>query len=138
VIECYNEFLTTRTQTEVSASDRKQQLEYHTLYLLQVLTLDRGTTSGLLVHNENDLGIMGSLPSRVDRELLLLWRNQVHQQHSILLGNIVAVIPESGEITDGVRLALAQTVRSFYQKTPDALRHQASGHVVPPTVQNHK
>ena len=44
-----------------------QQLAYHTLYFFQVLTLDRGTTSGLLVHDQNDLGIMGSLPAWVDR-----------------------------------------------------------------------
>ena len=53
--------------------DRRAQLHYHTLYLFQVLTLDRGTTSGLLVHDQNDLGILGSLPSRVDPELFARW-----------------------------------------------------------------
>jgi len=33
-------------------------------------TADRGTTSGLLVHDENDVGILGSLPSHVDKKLL--------------------------------------------------------------------
>ncbi|MEM6996238.1 MAG: coproporphyrinogen III oxidase, partial [Myxococcota bacterium] len=38
-----------------TAEDRDQQLAYHTVYLFQVLTLDRGTTSGLLVHDQNDV-----------------------------------------------------------------------------------
>ncbi|MCA9545639.1 MAG: coproporphyrinogen III oxidase, partial [Myxococcales bacterium] len=45
-----------------SDAERATQLAYHTLYLFQVLTLDRGTTSGLLVHDQNDVGILGSLP----------------------------------------------------------------------------
>ena len=39
-------------------------------YLFQVLTLDRGTTSGLLIHNQNDVGIMGSLSLYINKVLL--------------------------------------------------------------------
>lgn len=53
-----------------TAEEKAAQLDYHTLYLFQVLTLDRGTTSGLLIHDQNDVGIMGSIPSHVNRELL--------------------------------------------------------------------
>ena len=35
-----------------------------------VLILNRCTTSGLLVHDQNDVGIIGSLPSHVNRLLL--------------------------------------------------------------------
>ena len=40
--------------TPITDADRAAQLAYHTLYLFQVLTLDRGTTSGLLIHDQND------------------------------------------------------------------------------------
>jgi coproporphyrinogen III oxidase len=63
-----------RAHMSTSADDRQRQLAYHTLYLFQVLTLDRGTTSGLLVHDQNDVGILGSLPSQIDRALLASWR----------------------------------------------------------------
>ena len=56
-----------------TSQETRKQLEYHTLYFLQVLTLDRGTTSGLLVHNQNDVGILGSLPSKIDRGSLQGW-----------------------------------------------------------------
>ncbi|MCA9681288.1 MAG: coproporphyrinogen III oxidase, partial [Myxococcales bacterium] len=36
----------------ISEDDQARQIYYHTIYLLQVLTLDRGTTSGLLVHDQ--------------------------------------------------------------------------------------
>ena len=44
---------------------RKKQLAYHTRYFYQVLLLDRGTTAGLLVHDDNDVGTLGSLPGQV-------------------------------------------------------------------------
>ena len=46
-------------------------------YLFQVLTLDRGTTHGLLAHSENDVGTLGSLPTVVDRQLLQSWMEKV-------------------------------------------------------------
>lgn len=138
VIQRYLELLAKRLGSEVSEGDRKKQLAYHTLYLLQVLTLDRGTTSGLLVHNQNDLGIMGSLPSRVDKPLLKSWVSNVHDSQQDLLSEIVDTIPDSGEICSDVRLNLAQVVRGFYRQNPEALSQQAAGHLVPPTVENHK
>ncbi|MEZ4459135.1 MAG: coproporphyrinogen III oxidase [bacterium] len=67
--------------------DVAAQLRYHTLYLLQVLTLDRGTTSGLLVHDQNDAGILGSLPSYADVDLLLDWtHNQDRRRTSYCAG----------------------------------------------------
>lgn len=110
---------------EPTAEERARQLAYHTLYLFQVLTLDRGTTSGLLVHDQNDLGVMGSLPSKVDRALLASWRPRMTQPQSELLRAIVAALPVSGQVTDEVRVALAAVVRAHYRAHPEALAMQA-------------
>jgi coproporphyrinogen III oxidase len=123
----------------VEKADEATQLAYHTAYLLQVLTLDRGTTSGLLVHDQNDLGIMGSLPSFVDRNLLASWRLRLPELQRPLLEALVDVLPDStpSRVTNDVRLALAAAVRAFYRAQPEALELQASGGRVPPTVANH-
>jgi len=124
--------------TQISAEDRAEQLAYHTLYLFQVLTLDRGTTSGLLVHNENDVGILGSIPSHVNKELLLSWKAKMPSGQEELLEVIAACLDESGSVEEEQKAALAQAVREFYMKNPEALKMQASGDVSVPTVQNHK
>ncbi len=105
-----------------------KQLEYHTVYLFQVLTLDRGTTSGLLVHDQNDLGVMGSLPSYVDRGLLASWVPKMPGPQDGLLRAIVAALPEEqpAKVTDEVRVALAQIVRAHYRAHPEALALQAA------------
>jgi coproporphyrinogen III oxidase len=79
VIDTYIKIITSALNTRLSCSSKEisQQLRYHTLYLFQVLTLDRGTTSGLLIHNQNDLGIMGSLPANIDKALLFSWADKV-------------------------------------------------------------
>ncbi len=118
--------------------DRDKQLSYHTLYLFQVLTLDRGTTSGLLVHNENDIGILGSIPSHVNKNLLLSWKEKMPQGQEALLQVIADCLQDSGEVNEKEKVSLAQAVRSFYQKNPESLKMQASGNVAVPTVQNHK
>ncbi len=119
--------------------ERTRQLAYHTLYVFQVLTLDRGTTSGLLVHDQNDVGILGSLPTRIDRALLASWAARVEPPQDQLVRSLVAAMPETHpcELTDTVRAALAKIVRDHYRAHPEALALQASGDVVPPTVDNH-
>jgi len=126
------------THDSVSEEAKKEQLAYHTLYLFQVLTLDRGTTSGLLVHNENDVGILGSIPSHVNKELLLSWREKMPSGQEELLDVIAACLDESGSVDDEQKAALAQAVREYYTEHPEALALQASGNVSVPTVQNHK
>jgi len=118
---------------------RSEQLAYHTLYLFQVLTLDRGTTSGLLVHDQNDIGIMGSLPSHVNRELLATWKGEVEKPQQSLVQGLLEAIPEGiiVAVTDAVKLSLAKAVRDHYKKNPETLSFQASGNVIPPTVDNH-
>jgi len=120
--------------------DRSEQLAYHTLYLFQVLTLDRGTTSGLLVHDQNDIGIMGSLPSHVDRDLLATWKEKVEKPQQPLVQALLGALPEGNivAVTDAVKLDLAKAVRDHYKRNPESLSYQASGNVVPPTVDNHR
>lgn len=121
-------------------ADRQAQLAYHTLYLFQVLTLDRGTTSGLLVHSDNDVGVLGSLPSHVDRALLASWAAKVPSPQERLVAGIVDALPAQhpSPVTDAVKAALAEVSRTHYRTHPDALRHQARGEVIPTTVANHR
>lgn len=116
------------------------QLWYHSAYFLQVLTLDRGTSSGLLVHQQNDAGILGSLPIRVDRELLKTWISIQPSPQDILLENLIEALPGKERVvtlSHDVRCALAQVVRSHFRTYPEALQLQARGDVLPPTVAHH-
>lgn len=120
-------------------ADRDRQLEYHTLYFFQVLTLDRGTTSGLLVHDENDVGILGSLPSHVDRRRLEAWTPALPEPQDGLLRGLLDALPRAYPcpVGDDEKRALAAVVRRHYEAHPQALALQASGDIVPPTVDNH-
>ncbi|MBK9031522.1 MAG: coproporphyrinogen III oxidase [Myxococcales bacterium] len=123
----------------VTAADRATQLAYHTLYLFQVLTLDRGTTSGLLVHDQNDVGILGSLPSHVDRALLAPWRDRVPAPQERLVDALVDALPDASPapVDRATKAALAAAVRAHYRRHPDALDLQATGGIAVPTVANH-
>ncbi len=138
VVDTYISIIRTRMKEEYTQADKDQQLAYHTLYLFQVLTLDRGTTSGLLVHDENDVGIMGSIPSHVDRDLLLSWKDRSPEVQKGLVEALAACLEDDGAVEDQQKLALAQTARAFFKSNPEALKVQACGHVAVPTVQNHK
>lgn len=138
-IDRYAAILREAIGREADDEDRAQQLAYHTLYLFQVLTLDRGTTSGLLVHDQNDVGILGSLPSRVDGALLASWKPRMTPPQDDLLEAIVGVLGSSVKRVDAEqKAALAKVVRAHYRRHPEAIAMQASGDVVPPTVSNHR
>lgn len=124
----------------VGEEEASSQLAYHTLYLFQVLTLDRGTTAGLLVHDQNDVGILGSLPAKVDRNLLSSWRSRMESPQDKLLDLILSALPRVGICTIDalVKQKLADAIRTHYKNHPEALNLQASGNRVPPTVENHK
>jgi coproporphyrinogen III oxidase len=122
----------------ITDDDRAKQLAYHTLYLFQVLTLDRGTTSGLLVHTENDVGILGSIPARVNRDLLASWEDKVPPVNKSLVRSLVECLPPTGEVNDQEKAAMAQVVRTHFTRHPEALDMQARGDTLPPTVANHK
>ncbi len=142
VINGYVDILRTSLENApaVTPIHQIEQLAYHTLYLFQVLTLDRGTTSGLMVHNQNDLGIMSSIPARVNKTLLRSWASNCDAPQDSLVRNLVSALPdgEISPITDDAKLKLAAAVRAHYQNHPEALAMQACGNVIPPTINNHK
>ena len=123
-----------------SAEEKQTQIDYHTLYLFQVLTLDRGTTSGLLVHNQNDVGIMGSIPSHINKPLLYSWLEKMPEPQDKLLLGLLDALPEGQTVLvdETVKKRLANAVRAHYKQYPEALSMQADSVVVPPTMDNHK
>jgi len=124
---------------EPTHADIAAQIGYHTLYFFQVLTLDRGTTTGLMVHDQNDIGIMGSLPPRIDRNLLESWRKRMPSPQEQLLSALIGALPHENPcpIEAATKQRLADAVREHYRTHPEALAMQASGEVTPPTVENH-
>ncbi len=140
VVDTYVKIIKNRmvNETSITEEDKKVQLAYHTIYLFQVLTLDRGTTSGLLVHDENDVGIMGSIPSHVNKTLFLSWKDKTPPEQNGLVDVIAACLDEDGAVENEQKAALAQAAREYYKTHPQALKVQASGNVSVPTVQNHK
>ena len=141
VMSCYASLVEqalTRNPT-CTETDLKHQLSYHTLYFLQVLTLDRGTTSGLLVHDENDTGILGSLPSHVDKSLLASWLPKHSPLQQDLLQRLILALPpgERVLVNDEIKVKIAEVARGFYKQHPEAQDFLARGKVVPPTVANH-
>jgi coproporphyrinogen III oxidase len=111
----------------VTEEARKAQLAYHTLYFYQVLLLDRGTTAGLLVHDDNDVGTLGSLPSQVDASLLAEWQDRTNAPNGELLRRLRALLPPSGtaDMSDQLRADLAKTVRDFYSEDRSRMEGQA-------------
>lgn len=141
VIDSYIAILKNAITTRASYSnkERQAQLDYHTLYFFQVLTLDRGTTSGLLIHSQNDIGILGSLPLHIERDLLENWREKMPDMQQTLLDALLDALPDISVITltNEVKKALAHAIREHYKHNPEALTLQASGNTIPPTVENH-
>ena len=121
----------------ITKEQQEAQLAYHTLYLFQVLTLDRGTTAGLMVHDQNDVGIMGSLPSHINKELLKSWIAKVEKPQDELVEAILNAVGSKGAVDIPAKERLAQVVREHYKKYPQALTLQASGNSIPTTLQNH-
>ncbi len=139
MIDAYAEILAGGRKFPVpTEAEMASQLAYHTVYLFQVLTLDRGTTSGLLVHDQNDVGTLGSLPARVNRTLLQSWKALVPKPQDELVDALVAVVPADGRVEDEQKIAFCSALRTFYKAHPKALDLQAQGNVLPPTVQNHR
>ncbi|WP_372845106.1 coproporphyrinogen III oxidase, partial [Pontiella sp.] len=139
-IDAYVQMLPGREVGPPSDAERAAQLAYHTLYFFQVLTLDRGTTAGLLVHDQNDVGILGSLPARIDKTLLASWRPGMPEPQDRLLDHLLEVLPDCRicTIDEAVKAKLAAAVRAHYRNHPEALDLQASGNSTPPTIENHR
>ena len=100
----------------LTTKDYDRQLFYHTLYFFQVITLDRGTTHGLLAHDQNDIGTLASLPNRVDCSVLRSWQGALKHPQSELLGKVVELLEKSeGDISDKTRASLANIIRRHYR-----------------------
>ena len=142
VIDKYIEIISKKLMDYPTFTDeeKEEQLAYHTLYLFQVLTLDRGTTSGLLVHDQNDVGIMGSIPSHVNRNILESWVKKMPIPQDLLVKALLKALPNEvpTPVNEKTKKTLAKAVRTHYKKYPEALSMQASGEIIPPTVDNHK
>ncbi|NOQ36875.1 MAG: coproporphyrinogen III oxidase [Methylococcaceae bacterium] len=142
VIQCYCDLLAEvfNKPSKIEKSDVDKQLAYHTLYFFQVLTLDRGTTSGLLIHDQNDVGILASLPAQIDRELLSSWQELMPEPQNFLLDAILQELPQTSPclISEDIKDKLAKSIRQHYQNHPKAITLQASGGITPPTVANHR
>ncbi len=140
-IDTYIDILTAAIEKRITPTeaDYRKQLDYHTLYFFQVLTLDRGTTSGLLVHDQNDVGILASLPSHINRTLLSAWKKKMPTPQDGLLQKMIDCLldKEISPVEDDTKQALANCVRKHYQSHPEAINMQASGYTKPPTVDNH-
>lgn len=136
VIDAYSGFVQAALQAHpegsITSSDRETQMAYHTLYLFQVLMLDRGTTAGLLAHSDNDVGTLGSLPNVVDSGLLTSWLSKVSPDtdHDVLLKRIVDALPGEGQghsdVNSDTRGALANVVRNYYKEDMKRVSKQAS------------
>lgn len=141
-IDAYCDILTAALETRSFPTDenRNKQLDYHTLYFFQVLTLDRGTTSGLLVHDQNDIGILASLPSHINRALLASWMENMLSPQDQLLQNMLNCLPATDicAVADDTKQALAICLRKHYMMHPEAINMQAKGNTIPPTVNNHR
>lgn len=122
VINCYCQLLRNKLVDikNPTTAQIKAQLDYHTLYLYQVLTLDKGTTTGLLIHNQNDLGILASLPAKINRCLLTEWVDKTSQPQNHLIERILSVLDttEICEITTQSKEGIALQIRAHYKDYP--------------------
>jgi len=93
----------------------------------------------LLVHDQNDVGILASLPAHVNLPLLASWKQKMEAPQDLLLEKMIACLAgqEICPVEDDTKQALANCVRKHYQAHPEAINMQASGNTVPPTVNNH-
>ena len=93
-----------------------------------------------MIHQQNDVGTLGSLPSHVDRELLKSWVVKTTKPQDQLLESLIQALPEQNPspIDESCKAKLAQAIREHYKSNPKALELQARGNIIPPTVANHK
>ncbi|HEY5716425.1 MAG TPA: coproporphyrinogen III oxidase, partial [Psychromonas sp.] len=122
VIQCYCDILAQKLLScaPPTPGQLKSQLNYHTLYFYQVLTLDKGTTAGLLVHNQNDIGTLGSLPSHINRVLLASWVDKTPAPQDKLIKRFLKILPEQDIcfISGPLKMQIAEQIRAHYQEFP--------------------
>lgn len=118
VIDTYYQILqsSSTAHPNYTTEEKQRQIDYHTLYMYQVLTLDKGTTAGILVHDQNDLGVFGSLPSTINGDLLHAWINETPAPYDALVRELHQVFEADGnvKIEDKEKLTFAKVMRTFY------------------------
>ncbi|MFT6924749.1 MAG: coproporphyrinogen III oxidase [Psychromonas sp.] len=128
VIQCYCSILAQklRNAEPPTAAQKAAQINYHTLYFYQVLTLDKGTTAGLLIHNQNDTGTLGSLPARINRVLLASWVDITPAPQDELIKRFLKLLPEQDIclITTPLKTQIAEQIRAHYKVFPINNRNQ--------------
>lgn len=122
VIQCYSEILAQKIPNLESptVAEKMAQLNYHTLYFYQVLTLDKGTTTGLLIHNQNDTGILGSLPARINPVLLASWVDMTPAPQNKLIKRFLSLLPDQDIclISTQLKVQIAEQIRAHYKAFP--------------------
>ncbi|MCH2234979.1 MAG: coproporphyrinogen III oxidase [Crocinitomicaceae bacterium] len=133
IIETYGEILNNaKTQfPDYSEIEKDIQRDYHTLYFYQVLTLDKGTVAGILVHNQNDLGILGSLPSKINGDLFSDWIDKTPEPFNELTKALSSIVGQgkSIPIEDEQKLQIAEAMRVFYKKHRELGTFRNQGHL---------
>jgi len=119
VINCYVTILDEKLGCLPPPSEQalQQQLDYHTLYFYQVLTLDKGTTAGLLVHNQNDIGTLGSLPAYINRPLLTSWIAKSPAPTNQLVSALADLFPQQTcvAVNKDIKAKIPNVIRAHYQ-----------------------
>ncbi len=126
IIECYLAIFSAKLNLmnnatyKITEAQKTAQIDYHTLYFYQVLTLDKGTTAGLLVHAQNDLGTLASLPGFINRKLLIQWAEKTPAPGNILVRALVALFSDNAicEVTTSIKINIAQVIRQHYKNFP--------------------
>lgn len=138
VIDCYLSIFSAKLMLHLTYTNEKkeEQLAYHTLYFFQVLTEDRGTRSALLQHDKNDLGILASLPSHINRDILSLWVEKMSAPHDLLLSQILKVLPKEvpTPVDEKCKKQLANIIRKHYKKYPEVFSALPNGEISPVEV----
>jgi len=82
---------------------------------------------------------MGSIPSHVNRDILASWQSLMPHPQNELVAELLKALPDETPtpVDEKTKVKLAKAVRKHYKKYPEALSMQASGDIVPPTVDNH-
>lgn len=122
VIDCYLSIFSAKLMLQLTYTEEKkeEQLAYHTLYLFHILTRDRGTISALLEHDQNDVGVLASLPSHINRDILSLWGEKIPAPEDLLLKQILNALPKvvPTPVDEKCKRVLANTIRKHYKKYP--------------------
>jgi len=121
-MDAYVSIFSTKQHLQSSYSDDKkeEQLAYHTLYLFYLLMKDGDTASALLTCTRNNISMLASLPSFVNKDILALWLEKVDAPQDILLKQIMKILPNAvpTPVDEKSKVKLVQAMVKHYNKYP--------------------